>query len=205
MENITVLQDPKLVSERDDPIVTTTTMVEKFTVVPHAPGHRRRLFLSNIDLTLVSYLETVAFFEQPPSHVELAALSSSFCGALSRLLVDYDFLAGRLERAREGDRLEIDCNGAGIVVVMATCAVEMSQLGELRAPKPAYKELARFLQDDGGEKELRDKPLMLFQVRNMSLSFFFCYFWDIYFNMWLLSLTIKWFVSLNYKYGEEYY
>ncbi|KAJ8634275.1 hypothetical protein MRB53_027611 [Persea americana] len=161
MESVTVLQNFKLVSEPEEPIVTT--MVETFTVVPQTPGRRRRLFLSNIDLTLVAFLETVAFFEPPPSPVALVELADTFRGALSRLLVAYDFLAGRLERAREGERLEIDCNGAGIVVVTATCSVEMSQLGELRAPKPAYKELARFLQDVGGE-ELRDKPLMLFQL-----------------------------------------
>ncbi|KAJ8630373.1 hypothetical protein MRB53_023696 [Persea americana] len=53
-------------------------MVEKFTVVPRHRGRRRRLFLSNIDLTLVAFLETVAFFEPPRSPVALAELADSF-------------------------------------------------------------------------------------------------------------------------------
>ncbi|KAJ8630612.1 hypothetical protein MRB53_023935 [Persea americana] len=76
MESVTVLQNFNLLSEPEESIVTT--VVEKFTVVPQTPGRRCRLFLSNIELTLVAFLETVAFFEPPPSPVALAELADSF-------------------------------------------------------------------------------------------------------------------------------
>lgn len=163
METMPLVENGSPISPADEPI--TTCLVENFTVVPETPTRRRRLFLSNIDLTLVSYYETLTFFEPPTatSKVTLSEVCDNLRNALSQLLVAYDFVAGRLEPTEGEGRLEIDCNGAGIVVVAATCSSHMSQLGELRTPKPAYSELVKFLMNDEG-KELRDKPLLLFQL-----------------------------------------
>ena len=52
------------------------------------------------------------------------------------MLVPYDFLAGRLVPCSEEDnRFEIDCNGAGVVVVAARTDTKLSELGDLSSPK----------------------------------------------------------------------
>lgn len=74
---------------------------------------------------------------------------------VGRLLVAYDFVARRLVQAADEDRLEIDCNDAGAIVATVTTASELSELGDLRRPKPEFKKLVSFLQDEG--QELFDK------------------------------------------------
>ncbi|KAI3943284.1 hypothetical protein MKW92_037424 [Papaver armeniacum] len=145
-------------------------LVEKHVIVPETLLNRRRLFLSNIDLTLVSYLETVSFIEPTSKDISFAEICSSFYRALGRVLVSYDFMAGRLiHQAGEGEndgRFEIDCNGEGVVVVAATTSTKMSQLGELRSPnKPEFKKLVSFLHDEEWMNlELKEKPLLLLQL-----------------------------------------
>ncbi|OVA06855.1 Transferase [Macleaya cordata] len=139
-------------------------LIEKLVVVAETPTIRRRLFLSNIDLTLVTYLETVSFIEKTSNDIDFTDICRSLYRALSRLLVSYDFLAGRADQG-ENERFEIDCNGAGIVVVAATTSSELSQLGELRGPKPEFKKLVSFLHDEEWtDLELKEKPLLLLQL-----------------------------------------
>ncbi|RZC90585.1 hypothetical protein C5167_029716 [Papaver somniferum] len=145
-------------------------LVEKHVIVPETLLNRRRLFLSNIDLTLVSYIETVSFIEATINAISFAEICSSFYRALRLILVSYDFMAGRLiHQAGEGendDRFEIDCNGEGVVVVAVTTSTEMSQLGELRSPnKPEFKKLVSFLRDEEWMNlELKDKSLLFLQL-----------------------------------------
>ncbi|KAL6011282.1 hypothetical protein ACLOJK_001727 [Asimina triloba] len=106
------------------------TSVEKVAVTPATPTtqQRRRLFLSNIDLTLtlVPYWESVMFFELP-AKASLPDAFSNLRHALSHLLVPCYFVAGRLDyssaeesesegggRRRRRQRLEIDCNDMGV-------------------------------------------------------------------------------------------
>ncbi|KAJ6334041.1 hypothetical protein OIU78_011036 [Salix suchowensis] len=85
--------------------------------------------------------------------------------ALRSLLVPYDFFAGRLVPALEDNRrLEIDCNGASVVVAAARTGASLSQLGGLFSPKPNFKQLVAFLSEEGeDEMELKDKPLLYIQ------------------------------------------
>ncbi|KAL6011285.1 hypothetical protein ACLOJK_001730 [Asimina triloba] len=157
------------------------TLVEKVVVTPATATPttpRRRLFLSNVDLTLVAYLESVTFFEPSLTTLSLSDAFSNLCHALSRLLVPYNFVAGRLQYSADDEesggrrRLEIDCNDKGAVVVAATTNSEMGLLGHLRAPKPTYVELVKLVREED-EQELCDKPLMSFQcswVAESSLS-----------------------------------
>ncbi|XP_077229740.1 acyltransferase GLAUCE-like [Tasmannia lanceolata] len=138
-------------------------LVERFMVVPQTPTRHHHLFLSNLDLMLVAYSESVSFFGPPAREVPFSQVYHNLRGALSRLLVVYDFLAGRVGPGSEEGRLEIDCNSKGVVLVAASATCEMSQLGELRRPKPSYKHLVKFLLEEGGE-EVQDKPLLLLQL-----------------------------------------
>ncbi|KAL4192722.1 hypothetical protein AMTRI_Chr06g195740 [Amborella trichopoda] len=112
---------------------------ERLMVVPVKPIKKHRLFLSNVDLTLVAYYETVAFFK--PLKARKLSLLEAFERlrvGLGEILVAYDFVAGRLSPSKEGDRLEIDCNGAGVVLVGATACGLLDCLDNLRAPKAEF-------------------------------------------------------------------
>ena len=141
-------------------------LVERMMVLPETPTPRRRVFLSNIDLTLVAYQESVSFFDPPANQMSLSEAFHRLCRAISQVLVSYDFLAGRLVPSLEAsNRLEIDCNNAGFVVAAATTKTTLSQLGELMAPKPEFERLVAFLREEAeDELELKDKPLGFFQV-----------------------------------------
>lgn len=146
------MEDVKLVARR---IVKSAT-----------PTPPRRICLSNIDHTVVTYQETVSFFDPPEKPTSFSEIYDCLCNALSQLLVSYDFMAGRLVPSLEAsDRLEIDCNNAGSVAVAATTKSKLSELGELMAVKPEFKLCSAFVQDEDEDGvELKDQPMSLLQV-----------------------------------------
>ncbi|KAH8517655.1 hypothetical protein H0E87_005542 [Populus deltoides] len=147
-------------------------LVEKVVIVPEMPTNRRRIFLSNLDLPLVAYQESVSFYDPPENKISFSESYNTLYRALRSLLVPYDFFAGRLVPALEDNsRLEIDCNGAGIVVAAARTDTRLSQLGGLFAPKPDFKQLVAFLREEGeDEMEFKDKPLLCIQFGCGSLA-----------------------------------
>ncbi|XAR58734.1 Omega-hydroxypalmitate O-feruloyl transferase [Bertholletia excelsa] len=140
---------------------------EKIVIVPEKPTERRRIFLSNIDLSLVAYQESVCFFGPPVMCFSDAC--AKLYRALERLFVHYDFFAGRLAPSPEDDgRLEIDCNGAGVVVAAATTETRLSDIGELARPKPEYKQFVAFLHEDKEEEMgITDMPLLFIQLTQL--------------------------------------
>ncbi|KAL7003149.1 omega-hydroxypalmitate O-feruloyl transferase [Sarracenia purpurea var. burkii] len=143
-------------------------LIEKIVVRPERATDRRRIFLSNIDLGLVVYQESVSFFDDPP-RVGFTEAREKLYGALGQLFVHYDFFAGRLVPSSEdSQRLEIDCNGAGVVVVAATTETRLSQLGELMAPKPDFRQFVAFLREENEEQiEIKDMPLLFIQLTQL--------------------------------------
>lgn len=141
-------------------------LVEKVVILPEKPTNPRRIFLSNIDLALVVYQESVSFFDPPQNKMSFSEACNSLYRALSSLLVPYDFFAGRLVPALEDNhRFEIDCNGAGAVVAAVKTETNLSQLGDLLVPKPEFRQLVAFLHEEGEEEmELINKPLLHIQV-----------------------------------------
>ena len=68
--------------------------MERMMLQPETPTPRRRIFLSNIDLTLVAYQESVSFFDPPAnqmSFLEACQACRGISSGISRLLVTYDF------------------------------------------------------------------------------------------------------------------
>ncbi|XP_068486508.1 acyltransferase GLAUCE-like [Phaseolus vulgaris] len=86
--------------------------------------------------------------------------------ALSKMLMQYDFMAGRLVPSlEETQRFEIDCNGAGIVVAAARTDRKLSDFGVISAPNPELKELVVFLHEGcDQETDLKEKPLASLQL-----------------------------------------
>ncbi|ERN02587.1 hypothetical protein AMTR_s00087p00109880 [Amborella trichopoda] len=105
---------------------------ERLMVVPAKLIKKHRLFFSNIDLTLVAYYETMAFFK--PLRARQLCLLEAFERlqvGLGEVLVGYDFVAERLNPS-EGDWLEIDCNDAGVVLVGEIACDPMDCLNNLK-------------------------------------------------------------------------
>ncbi|OIW01287.1 hypothetical protein TanjilG_10448 [Lupinus angustifolius] len=141
-------------------------LVEKVVIVPEKPTPYKRIFLSNIDLTLVVYQDSASFFDPPSCEMSFYEIYSKLFSALSKMLVHYGFMAGRLVPSSEDNlRFEIDCNDAGIVVAAARTDRKLSEFGVISAPNPELRELIVFLVDEGEEEtELKDKPLASLQL-----------------------------------------
>ncbi|KAK7339159.1 hypothetical protein VNO77_19810 [Canavalia gladiata] len=141
-------------------------LVEKIVIVPEKPTPRKRMFLSNIDLSLVVYQDSVSFFDPPRSQMSFNEICGKLYTALSKMLVHYDFMAGQLVPSlEENHRFEIDCNGAGIVVVAAKTDRKLSEFGVISAPNPELRELVVFLYEEGEqETDLKEKPLASLQL-----------------------------------------
>lgn len=128
---------------------------------PSAPTEKRRLFLSNIDQVLNFSVETIHFFPPRAGH-SAEAVAETLRSAVERVLVPYDFLAGRLIVNQEG-RLEIECNSAGVGFVVAASGLELVDIGELEYPNPAFLQLATAGVPVEGIN-MEDQPLCSFQV-----------------------------------------
>lgn len=133
---------------------------DTITIFPHQETEKRSMFLSNIDQVLTFNVETVHFFvanpEFPPPLV-----AEKLKSALSKALVPYDFLAGRLRLDPESQRFEIDCNGAGAWFVLGSSEFELGEIGDLVYPNPGFRQL---VQKSYENLEIHDKPLCILQV-----------------------------------------
>ncbi|XP_020576915.1 omega-hydroxypalmitate O-feruloyl transferase [Phalaenopsis equestris] len=155
--DIPLLQDFKL------------TILSSSILHPSGPMESRStLFLSNIDQILNFNVETIHFFAANPDFPP-ETVAEKLRSAVKRVLVPYDFLAGRLIRleGKEG-RLEIDCNSAGVEFLVAESELRLDQIGELEYPNPAFRQLAAAGAVREGLK-MEDRFLCSFQ-----LTFFKC-------------------------------
>ncbi|KAK3038976.1 hypothetical protein RJ639_027461 [Escallonia herrerae] len=95
---------------KDDP-------VELFS--PKNPTPVETIYLSNIDQAVTFPVETVFFYEVPPSKssstLDIAEVVKRAVSEV--LLVPYYFMAGRLDFNHEINRLELLCNNAGVLFV----------------------------------------------------------------------------------------
>nr|ABK24776.1 unknown [Picea sitchensis] len=137
------------------------TMEAPFAVYPAEPTPRRSMFLSNIDQTLVSTVATITFFPAC-KQMSFDEIVQRYVDALGKLLVHYDFVAGRLTLNEEDDRLEIDCNGAGVFFGVGTTDLTLEELKDLKFPNPAFRQL--ILQDYVSHSHLQDLPLLTLQA-----------------------------------------
>eukprot|EP00253_Pinus_taeda_P010182 PITA_10182 len=137
------------------------TMEAPFAVYPAEPTPRRSMFLSNIDQTLVSTVATITFFPAC-AHMAFDEIVQRYVDALGRLLVHYDFVAGRLALNEDEDRLEIDCNGAGVFFAVGMSDLALEELKDIKFPNPAFRQL--ILQDYVSQSHLQDLPLFTLQV-----------------------------------------
>ncbi|KAL0382001.1 UNVERIFIED_CONTAM: hypothetical protein Scaly_0487400 [Sesamum calycinum] len=81
--------------------------------------------------------------------------------ALERVLVPYDFMAGRFKLNQQSGRLEIDCNSAGAGFVVASSEYSLDELGDFVYPNLGFRQLAAQTLGNLGPEV--DQPLCVFQ------------------------------------------
>ncbi|GLJ21959.1 hypothetical protein SUGI_0411270 [Cryptomeria japonica] len=143
------------------PCYAQVRVEETITVYPAQPTERKTMFLSNLDQQLVFTVETVHFFAPNPA-ITSSEATQMIRDALSKLLVTYDFIAGRLEFDSHERRLQIDCCGAGALFASASTNISLSELHDIAYPNPFFKNLV--LQQCHQIPNLQDLPLCFVQV-----------------------------------------
>ncbi|XP_010255141.1 PREDICTED: shikimate O-hydroxycinnamoyltransferase-like [Nelumbo nucifera] len=144
------------------------TIQRSFTVSPTEKTERRFMFLSNIDQGLNFRSEGLQFFK-PNANYPPNTVIDILETACQKILVPYDFLAGRLRLNPHQDRLEIDCNSAGVGFVVATSDVSVAEIGDLLYPSPVFKQLIAEALDTLGAD---DQPLCVLQVTSFKCGGF---------------------------------
>ncbi|KAF6148767.1 hypothetical protein GIB67_019375 [Kingdonia uniflora] len=110
-------------------------------VTPFEETERRSMFLSNIDQSLNFVISSLHFFSNNPEFTPEIIIEKLEM-ACRKMLVPYDYSAGRLRVNPEQGRLEIDCNSAGSGFVIASSELSLDELGDLVNPNPAFQDLA---------------------------------------------------------------
>lgn len=130
------------------------------------PAESKSLFLSNIDQVLNFHVQTLHFFppnpEFPPE-IAVARLKN----ALQKVMVPYDFLAGRLKTNQQTGRLEIDCKPSGAGFVVAATEYSLADVGDLIYPNPAFMQLILL-----GLEKFDEQPLCVLQVTSFKCGGF---------------------------------
>ncbi|URE48483.1 Transferase family [Musa troglodytarum] len=131
-----------------------TTMVRPAEQTP-----RRRLWNSNLDLVVPRFHTPSVYFYRPNGSrgfFDAAVLRS----ALERALVPFYPMAGRLGRGEDG-RVEIDCNGEGVLFVEAEAPdATVDDFGDF-APTMEMKQLIPHVDYTG---DISSFPLLVLQV-----------------------------------------
>ncbi|TVU18325.1 hypothetical protein EJB05_34415, partial [Eragrostis curvula] len=109
-------------------------MVESCMVTPGEATPQHALWLSNLDLAYRSYTPVIFLYRRPSPAPAGELLSAAFSpgvlkAALSRVLVPYYPLAGRLAPHRAGRRPEIHCTGEGVLFVTARADATLDDIG----------------------------------------------------------------------------
>ncbi|VFQ87269.1 unnamed protein product [Cuscuta campestris] len=132
---------------------------ESTLVGPAEETPRRSLWNSNVDLVVPNFhTPSVYFYRRPPAAADFFD-AGRLRAALARALVPFYPMAGRLKRDEDG-RVEIDCNGAGVLLVVAESDGAVEDYGDF-APT---LELRRLIPAVDYSQGISSYPLLVLQV-----------------------------------------
>ncbi|KAJ8752679.1 hypothetical protein K2173_005568 [Erythroxylum novogranatense] len=137
-----------------------TVKQEKPTLVPPAEDTEKgHYFLSNLDQNIAVIVRTIYCFKSDEKGNDSAV--EIIKNALSKFLVNYYPLAGRLTVSSEG-KLIVDCTGDGAVFVEAEANCTVDELGDLSKPDPDT--LGKLVYDIPGAQNILQIPPLVAQV-----------------------------------------
>ncbi|CAK9181465.1 unnamed protein product [Ilex paraguariensis] len=130
------------------------------TLVPPAEETEKGLYLlSNLDQNIAVIVRTIYCFKSEEKGNEKAV--EVIKEALSKVLVHYYPLAGRLTISSEG-KLIVDCSGEGAVFVEAEANCRMEEIGDNTKPDPVT--LGKLVYDIPAAKNILEIPPLMAQV-----------------------------------------
>ncbi|XP_027125350.2 omega-hydroxypalmitate O-feruloyl transferase [Coffea arabica] len=130
------------------------------TLIPPAEETQKGLyFLSNLDQNIAVIVRTIYCFKSGEKGNEEAV--GMIRDALSKVLVQYHPLAGRLTISPEG-KLIVDCTGEGAVFVEAEADCTIEDIGDNTKPDPVT--LGKLVYDVPGAKNVLEIPPLAAQV-----------------------------------------
>lgn len=132
-------------------------------VRPAAPTPQRDLWNSNVDLVVPRIHTASVYFYRPSGSPDFFSMQI-LRDALSKLLVPFYPMAGRLKRDPDG-RIEINCNGEGVLLVEAITDSVIDDFGDF-APTMELKQL---IPKVNYSEDISSYPLLVLQV-----TFFKC-------------------------------
>nr|AGA20364.1 hydroxycinnamoyl CoA shikimate/quinate hydroxycinnamoyl transferase [Leucaena leucocephala] len=133
--------------------VKASTMVRPAEETP-----RRALWNSNVDLVVPNFHTPSVYFYRPTGAANFFD-AEVMKQALAKALVPFYPMAGRLRRDEDG-RVEIDCNGEGVLLVEAETIGVIDDFGDF-APTLELRQLIPAVDYSGG---IETYPLLVLQV-----------------------------------------
>ncbi|KAK1289351.1 Shikimate O-hydroxycinnamoyltransferase [Acorus calamus] len=134
-------------------IVRNSTMV-----CPAHPTPRHNLWNSNVDLVVPRFHTPSVYFYRPDGSSTFF-VSSLLKEALSKALVPFYPMAGRLRRDEDG-RIEINCDGQGVLFVEADTDSTIDDFGDFTPTM----ELKRLIPTVDYSQDISSFPLLVLQV-----------------------------------------
>lgn len=134
------------------------TVKESLMVKPSKPTPNQRLWNSNLDLVVGRIHILTVYFYRPNGSSNFFD-SGVLKKALADVLVSFFPMAGRLGKDGDG-RVEINCNGEGVLFVEAEADCSIDDFGEI-TPSPELRKLAPTVDYSG---EISSYPLFITQV-----------------------------------------
>ncbi|KAG4377428.1 hypothetical protein AAZX31_18G107300 [Glycine max] len=113
---------------RSKPFTKMVTIKASYTVLPNEPTPEGLLWLSDIDqVARLRHTPTIYIFHAKHNH---DTLIERMRNSLSKILVHYYPIAGRLRRIEGSGRLELDCNAKGVVLLEAESTKTLDDYGD---------------------------------------------------------------------------
>ncbi|KAK8672434.1 hypothetical protein V6N13_110804 [Hibiscus sabdariffa] len=137
----------------------TVKQEEPALVCPAQETPKGLYFLSNLDQNIAVIVRTIYCFKSDEKGNGNAA--QVIKDALSKVLVHYYPLAGRLTISSEG-KLIVDCTGEGVVFVEAEADCKMEDIGDITKPDP--QTLEKLVYDIPGATNILEMPPLVAQV-----------------------------------------
>lgn len=155
------------------------SVIQSRNVQPQQATKREILSLSGMDRVSPAMLYTVFFYRASVEQHMVDGSVEKVRKALEKVFVSWYPAAGRFRINEETGKLEIDCNGAGAVLIEARTDVTMGDLGVLWNYKPFYEKLVpQTCSSSSSAEDLSLKPLVVAQITRFgcgSLSIGFGY------------------------------
>lgn len=141
------------------------SVIQSRKVQPQQATKREIISLSGMDRVSPAMLYTVFFYKASVEQHMGDGSVEKVRKALEKVFVSWYPAAGRFRINEETGKLEIDCNGAGAVLIEARTDVTLEDLGVLWNYEPFYEKLVpQTCSSSSSAEDLSLKPLVVAQV-----------------------------------------